>query len=169
MGFIAFLGLVTWGIAALVGRHPQQLNENLARSTFEVGNTANIASLIADEGPLLFQGLVGSSADRSIVLDHTGNDIRQGWHVYFAHPADRQPTCKVSQIEHTRQFTDCTGRTLDVEQLAPPPAGVNPVVGDVVIIDLTPDTTTPDTTTPDTGTPDTTTPDTGTNPVLVTS
>ena len=157
LGFIALLGLVTWGIAALIGRHPQQLNESLARSTFEVGNTASIASLIADEGPLLFQGLIGTSADRSIVLDHSGNDIKHGWHVYFAHPADRQPTCKVSQIQGTRQFTDCAGRTLDVEQLAPPPAGVNPVVGDRVTIDLIPDTQAASASTPSPTTPSPTT------------
>ena len=42
----------------------------------------------------------------------------------------------MTQIERTRRFTDCDGREIGVEQLAPPPDGVRPVVSDTVTIDL---------------------------------
>ena len=136
LAFFALLGLALWGIAALLSNNPEQVNERLARTTFEVGRTERIADVIAEDGPLLFQGLVGDDADNSVVLDHTGDDPENGWIVYFAHPADRDDSCKVTQIQHSRQFTDCEGREIEVEQLAPPPIGVRPVVGETVTIDL---------------------------------
>jgi hypothetical protein len=136
LAFFALLALATWGIAALLGNNPDSVNERLARTTFEVGNTERIAALIDEDGPLLFQGLVGDAADNSVVLDHTGDVANRGWVVYFAFPADRDDTCKVTQIELTRRFTDCEGREIDVEDLSPPTEGVRPVVGETVIIDL---------------------------------
>jgi hypothetical protein len=61
-----------------------------------------------------------------------------GWRVYWAYPADRDPTCIVEQVEGTRQFTDCDGRTIDVSELAPPDEGVFPRVEDrtTLVIDL---------------------------------
>lgn len=136
IAFFAVLGLALWGIAAVLSNNPDQVNERLARTTFEVGRTERLAEVIAEDGPLLFQGLVGDDADNSVVLDHTGDDPANGWVVYFAHPADRAETCKVTQIERTRRYTDCDGREIGVEQLAPPPDGVRPVVSDTVTIDL---------------------------------
>jgi hypothetical protein len=100
-----------------------------------VGRTETIAELIADQGPLLFQGLVGSEGDRSVVLDHTGDTVKKGWRVYYAYPADRTPDCLVAQVKGTRDYIDCEGRTVPVEQLAPP-QGVQVLVNDRVEIDL---------------------------------
>ena len=116
--FFALLGLATWGIAAMLSDNPDRVNERLVQTTFEVGNTEYVAGLIAEDGPLLFQGLVGSEGDDSLVLDHTGDVVDRGWVVYFAHPADRDESCKVTQVQRTRRFTDCDGREIDVEQLA---------------------------------------------------
>jgi hypothetical protein len=136
LAFFAVMGLVLWGIAAVLSDNPDRVNERLARTTFEVGNTERIARLIAEDGPLLFQGLVGTDAKASLVLDHTGEIDDPTWIVYFAHPADRDESCKVTQVERTRRFVDCDGREIGVEDLAPPPDGVRPVVGETVIIDL---------------------------------
>lgn len=136
LAFFALLGLATWGVAALLGRNPDRVNERLARTTFEVGPTEQIAAIIAEDGPLLFQGLIGNDADESVVLDHTGDAVDRGWVVYYAHPADREEACKVTQIKRSRRFSDCDGRELDVEQLATPPVGVRPIVGATVTIDL---------------------------------
>lgn len=135
LAFFALLALVTWGIASLLSRNPEKVEERLAQTQFEVGPTESLAELIVEDGPLLFQGLVGDGADRSIVLDHQGDDPTQGWRVRYAHPADREPTCKVSQIEQTRQYTDCEGRTLEVDDLARPEQA-RVLVSDVVVIDL---------------------------------
>jgi hypothetical protein len=136
IAFFAVIGVATWGAAAVLSDNPENVNDRLVRTTFEVGDTDRIAALIDEDGPLLFQGLVGDDADGSVVLDHAGDDVGQGWVVYYAHPADRDESCKVTQVEGTRQFEDCDGRQIDVEQLAPPPAGVRPIVGETVTIDL---------------------------------
>lgn len=135
LAFFGLLALLLWGIAAFLSGNPDQVEERLADPAFEVGNTEYLSGLIQDDGPLLFQGLVGDAADRSVVLDHTGDDPARGWTVRYAFPADRDDTCKVSQVRGTRQFTDCAGRTIEYEELARPER-VRPLVSDVVVIDL---------------------------------
>ena len=138
---IALILLATWGVAALVRHNP---SEQLAPSTFRVGNVEDVAAEIAENGPLLFPGLNTTTGERSIVLDHGGEAATGGWRIYWAHPADRDASCPVTQQEGSRRFTDCEGRTLDVSQLALPPDGVHPVVENqrVLILDLQPTTTT---------------------------
>lgn len=133
--FFALLGIATWGIASVLSGNPEQVEQRLAASTFEVGRTPYLADLIADDGPLLFQGLVGDGADRSIVVDHQGDVPKKGWRVRYAFPADRTDACKVTQVRGTDQFTDCEGRTLGVDDLAKP-LGVQLIVGDFVTIDM---------------------------------
>lgn len=133
--FFALLGLATWGIAGVLSDNPEQIEERLSASVFEVGSTEYLAGIIADDGPLMFQGLIGDTADRSIVLDHSGSDPEKGWRVRYAFPADRDDSCRVTQIRGTAQFTDCEDRTLGVDDLARPTT-VRPIVSDVVVIDL---------------------------------
>jgi hypothetical protein len=121
---IALIMVATWGIAALVKERP---TERLAPSTFTVGGVEGIADEIADSGPLLFPGLNTTTGERTLVLDHEGDDPTRDWQVYWAYPADRDPSCVVTQIQATATFTDCDGRRLDVSALARP-AGVRPVV-----------------------------------------
>ncbi|MFZ4810304.1 MAG: hypothetical protein ACOYL9_03075 [Ilumatobacteraceae bacterium] len=135
LAFFALLALATWGIAALLSRNTERVEDRLATTTFEVGNSEYLANLVAADGPLLFQGLVGDTAERSLVLDHTGDDPKNGWRVRYAFPADRDDTCKVEQVKRTATYTDCEGRTLTVDDLARP-TGVKLLVGDVVVIDL---------------------------------
>lgn len=133
--FFALLGLSTWGIASVLSGNPDQVEERLAASTFEVGRTTYLADIIAEDGPLLFQGLIGNDAKRSIVVDHQGDVPKKGWRVRYAFPADRTEDCKVTQVKGTDRFTDCEGRDLGVDDLARP-EGVQLIVGDVVTIDL---------------------------------
>jgi hypothetical protein len=148
IGFFALLGLVLWGIAAAISGGSQR-GGLLTDGTFTPGSARNYAAIVAADGPLIFPDLLGTDGDRTIVLDHTGDDALTGWRVYLAHPADRPLSCKVAQVEHTRTFTDCDGRTIDVAQLAPPADGVRPTVSadGILSLDLTPATTTATTTT----------------------
>jgi hypothetical protein len=138
---IALILLATWGVAALVRHSP---SEQLAPSTFRVGNAEDVAEEIAENGPLLFPGLDTSTGERSLVLNHEGDDPTRGWGIYWAYPEDRDTSCPVTQEQGSRRFTDCEGRTLDVSQLARPPRGVNPVVENqrVLYLDLQPDSPT---------------------------
>ena len=93
---------------------------------------------MSEDGPILLPGLATTTGERTLVLDHEGDDPTRGWRVYYAFPADRDASCPVEQVIGTRQFVDCEGRTIVVTDLAPPDEGINPVVEDqrFLIIDL---------------------------------
>jgi hypothetical protein len=141
IGFFVVLGLLLWGAAAYIAGHSDQRSSDFAPTTFEVGHTSAIADTVTEDGPLIFPDLLRASGKRSIVLDHLGEEPQQGWRIYLAYPADRDVLCKVVQVRHTRNFTDCDGRTVAVEALALPPAGVIPIVSadGILTLDLLPD------------------------------
>ncbi len=136
IAFFALLGLATWGVAAILSGNPDDLSDDLSSPTFEVGHVESISAIIADDGPLIFPDLVRAGGRRTVVLDHTGDDVRANWVVYYAAPADRPLDCKVTQQQGTRQFTDCDGRTIDVTDLTPPPGVFTAVEGTTIVIDL---------------------------------
>jgi len=143
-GGIAFFGvvaLVLWGIASLVSHNGSSATANLATNVFQPGSVVRYAAIVQEDGPVLFPDLLGTDGDKSIVLDHEGTDPNNGWRIYLGHPADRPISCKVTQVQHTDQFTDCAGRTVAVGELALPPKGVAPVVSadGILTLDLTPD------------------------------
>lgn len=134
----ALIGGFTWAIAAYISGGGTDTSDRLAPSTFTIGNVENLAEAVAEDGPLLFPELGTAIGTRSIVVDHEGVVPADGWRVYWAYPADRDPSCVVEQIVGTSDFVDCDGRTVAVEQLSPPDAGVFPTVQDrtTLIIDL---------------------------------
>lgn len=125
---LALIGLGLWGVAALISGSGEQTSSHFASDYQDLGRTETFARSIAENGPIVLPDLVGD--DLHIVLDHTGADPQHGWAVYAAYPADRDPSCAITQVKRTRQFTDCDGRTLEVADLALPPVGVRPIVGD---------------------------------------
>ena len=137
LAFLVFMTLVTWGIAAWISRDGVETSEDLAPPTFTVGSVESAAAIIETDGPILFPGLNTTSGERTLVLDHEGDDPTRGWRIFYAYPAGR-PDCPVEQVIGTSEFVDCDGTTLDVSELSPPESGVNPVVEDqrTLIIDL---------------------------------
>jgi hypothetical protein len=127
-GIVGFglLFLATWGAAAYISRNPSE-NLRVGTSIFEVGPVKSLATQVREGGPLLFPDLKSPEGTRSIVLDHEGDDPALGWQVYMGYPADRDATCLVTQVQRTRTFTDCDGRTLEVDDLALPES-IRPVV-----------------------------------------
>ena len=134
----AAIGGFTWAIAAYISGGSTDTSDRLAPSVFTIGRVETLAESIADDGPLLFPELGTAIGSRSIVVDHEGDVAADGWRVYWAYPADREPTCVVEQVVGTSDFVDCDGRTIDVTQLSPPDEGVFPAVEDrtTLIIDV---------------------------------
>lgn len=128
--FFALLGLATWGAAAFISRGSTETSERLMPTRLPLGSVANAADLVAEEGSILLPGLATTTGERTLVLDHEGDDPTRGWRIYAAFPADRDATCAVEQVIGTREFVDCEGRTIAVTELAPPDAGIHPVVED---------------------------------------
>ena len=137
IAFFAVLGLVLFGIAALMSGEQSQTT-TFTPDRLQVGNVERWADTVNTNGPVLFPGLGTTSGERTIVLDHNGSDPQRGWIVYYAYPADRDATCAVVQVEGTDDFTDCEGRTIGVAELSPPTNGEYPVIEDrkVLFIDL---------------------------------
>ena len=135
---IGLLGLFLWGMAAWISDGNGVATERIAPSELVVGSVESLAEEVAENGPLFFPELGTAIGTRSIVVDHTGDLAADGWRVYWAYPADHDPTCVVDQIVGTRSFTDCDGRTIDVSELAPPDEGVFPRVDGrtTLVIDL---------------------------------
>ena len=134
---LALIGLLLWGIAALMSGEQAQTT-TFTPDRLTVGNVERWAESIANDGPVLFPGLGTTTGERTLVLMHNGDDPQRGWVVYYAYPADRDASCAVEQVESSDEFTDCDGRTLDVSQLAPPTNGEFPVIEDreTLYIDL---------------------------------
>jgi len=134
---LAMIGGLLWLFAAFISRDGTDTSERLAPSRLRVASVQSASDLIVEEGPIIFPGLGTTTGERTLVLDHTGDNPETNWVVYYAYPAGRDPSCVVEQIIGTREFIDCDGNTLDVTELAPPPPGVNPIVENSLLsIDL---------------------------------
>ncbi len=131
------LALVTWGIAAYISGGGADVTDRLAPTRFEVGSAQSAAQIVDEDGPIIFPGLNTTTGERTLVLDHQGDDPTRGWQIFYAHPIDR-PDCRVEQVIGTREFIDCDGTAITVADLSPPDAGVFPVVENqrILYIDL---------------------------------
>ena len=134
-GFALLFG-VTWILASTSTNNRQSRPETLPQ-TFEIGEVKDVAKSIDQDGPILYPDLRDATGKRSIVIDHTGTNPAKGWQVYYAYPADRPETCLVEHLQKSRNFKDCDGRTLAVEQLKLP-LDVRPIVENLktLLIDL---------------------------------
>ena len=140
LGGIAVIGLIllaTWGIAAFISAGGAESTERLAPVTFNAGNAEVRAETVEEEGPLILPGLETTSGERTLVVDHEGDDPTQGWRVYWAYPAGRDASCAVEQVRGTSEFVDCADRRIDVTELAAAD-GVRPIVEnrETLILDL---------------------------------
>ncbi len=135
LGFAVLFG-VTWIFASMATDNRERNPETVAK-TFEIGRVDDIAKLVNKGGPILYPDLRDSTGKRSIVIDHSGDDPAKGWQVYYAYPADRGESCLVEHIADSRNFKDCEGRILGVEQLQLP-LDVRPIVENLrtLLIDL---------------------------------
>lgn len=135
---LALIGLLLWGIAAYISGGGAETTDRLAPTRLEVGSVQNAARIVEEDGPIIFPALGTTTGERTLVLDHEGDDPTRGWRIYYAYPAGGDPDCTVEQVIGTRTFTDCDGNELDVTDLAPPAPGVNPVVEDQrrLVLDL---------------------------------
>lgn len=161
LAFLVLLSLVTWGIAAWISGGGVEVTDRLAPTRIELGSVENASQIVADDGPIILPGLNTTTGERTLVVNHEGDDPTRGWAVYYAYPLGR-PDCPVSQVIDTGDLLDCDANPISVDELSPPDSGVFPVVENQqsLYLDLSGITATATETTTDT---DTTT-DTATTP-----
>ncbi len=117
---LAAIFAATWGIAAWDARRGGEPTSRLAPRTLPVGRAESVAATIAETGPILFPGLNTTTGQRTLILDHEGEDPTRAWRIYLAYPAGADASCAVTQIRGTDRFTDCHGDELAVTELARP-------------------------------------------------
>jgi hypothetical protein len=118
----AFIGLmfgVLWLAAVFLSRNADDLDVRVGDDVFEVGRVDRLADEVADNGPLLFPGLVGPAGDRPVGLAHDGGNDFQGWRVFSLVPSGAPADCLVSQDVDSGALRDCQGRPVDVDDLPP--------------------------------------------------
>jgi hypothetical protein len=124
---LAAILATTYGIAAWIAHNDTETSPRLAPRTLPVGRAESVAETVAESGPILFPGLNTTTGERTLILDHRGDDPTRGWSLYLAYPADADPACVVTQVRDTSRFVDCAGTELDVTALARP-ADACPIV-----------------------------------------
>ncbi len=136
--FLVALAAITWGIAAWMSSGNVEVTDRLAPSRIEIGSVQNASQSIAEDGPIILPGLSTTTGERTLVLDHQGDDPTRGWRIYYAYPVG-QPDCPVTQVVATGELRDCNDDPIEVSDLSPPESGVFPVVENqrILYIDLT--------------------------------
>ncbi len=83
---------------------------NIGDSTFQVGNVERLADDLAAQGPLLIPDVAGG--DRDIILNHVGDDDRDGWFAFGVRAIDQPRDCFVTWDPDAEVFADnCTEAT----------------------------------------------------------
>ena len=139
LAFFAVIALVLWGVAALVSGGGD-VQVKLGDDVFQPGSADSVAEQVAEGGPLLFPGLVGTAGTRAIGVYHVGNDPLDGWTVFALVPPGAPPTCVVQVDRDTLELLDpCSGTRYPSAG-----TGLDPVPWTVdeagnLVIDLTPE------------------------------
>jgi hypothetical protein len=110
LAFLALLGLVLWGVAALVSHNAGPNDVHLGANEFVLKSLKAKATHIARDGPLLFPGLVGPAERQPIGIWHDGDITTSGWRVFSLVPAGGVPGCvlQLDRTDHTILVDPCT-------------------------------------------------------------
>jgi hypothetical protein len=116
---LAAILAATYGLAAWISRDGVETSSRLTPRTLPVGGVESVSETIAETGPILLPGLNTTSGERTLILDHAGEDPTRGWRLYLAHP-EGEPSCGVTQVPETSRLLDCDGDEIDIARLARP-------------------------------------------------
>ena len=99
------IGLVVLaGLAVLARRGDVELQGS---PVFDAGRTDSQAPAIERDGPIPFPDVAGG--DRTVFLQHLGDDEERGWLAFDAR-VPGSPDCAVNWVAEAEAFEDCTGR-----------------------------------------------------------
>ncbi|MGI9595683.1 MAG: hypothetical protein ACR2QK_05965 [Acidimicrobiales bacterium] len=104
-GLLAVVFLVT-RLDRLGGDEAAEIE--LGNPVFDVGQAAEIAPPIAEQGPLFLPD--AARGDRDVYLQHIGEDSQQGWLAFAVRPPEAPRDCFVEWVAEDRSFVDnCDG------------------------------------------------------------
>ena len=106
--------VVAFGLFALVANIAAKPSSKAhvggrSRAVYDVGGSRTLAKQVSDNGPLLFQALVG---DLDIFVQHQGGDDTTGWLAFDARAPGAARRCSVQWKAEQKQFVDpCSQQT----------------------------------------------------------
>jgi len=104
---LAVIAAVLFGIF-VVNLFSSSGSTGLGDSTFDV-NASFLASKVAEDGPVLFQDLLGG--DRDIYVQHLGTDVKEGWLAFKATGPGQPRACTLAWDPAVRVFRDVRCKT----------------------------------------------------------
>jgi len=112
VGLAALLGVLAVGFLVVrfdtLGGGGGQAEVELGQPVFSPGPADDIATAIADAGPLLLPD--AARGDRDLILQHLGDDPTDGWAAFAARPEGADRGCFVEWQPGQRTFVDsCEG------------------------------------------------------------
>jgi hypothetical protein len=120
---VVVLLVVTLLVAQAANRGDVEVR--LGDDRFDAGKVEDMADTIADDGgvPILYGDLLGR--DRSVFVQHTGDEPEAGW-VAFGAFVPNEPDCAIEITDERDRIVDCRGREqpLDGEGLRHYPVAV---------------------------------------------
>lgn len=103
-GVVAGIGLVFF-VVNLAGRGGEDLQIRIGDDRFEAGSAEGRADSIAEDGPILFPDVAGTTRD--IYLQHIGDDVEAGWLAFNAVAPGKARDCFLQWQADTEDFVDC--------------------------------------------------------------
>jgi hypothetical protein len=98
-GVVVAIG-VAFGVARLANQG--RVDVRLGSDTFSEQDADDAAEKVAEDGPILYADTAGG--DRDIVLQHLGDDPREGWIALAARPAGVPRECTVQSRDRDEPF-----------------------------------------------------------------
>ena len=138
IAFFVVLALVTWGIAAYISRGGAEITERLAPTRFVVDSAQHAAGLVEEDGPIILAGLNTTTGEKTLVLDHEGDDPTRGGSSTTPFRRDETSTAPSNRSSVPASSSTATApRSTSANSHLPMPAS-NPVVEDqrTLVIDL---------------------------------
>lgn len=140
IGFFVVLGLVLWGAAALLSRNANKTDIRLGSDEFVLHGLEEKGKRIAEDGPLLFPGLVGPAEREPIGIWHEGDLATSGWRVFSLIPEGGSPACvlQLDRLDKTTLVDPCTATRYPADGSTLPAVDAHVDLDGNLVVDLTP-------------------------------
>jgi hypothetical protein len=138
VAFLALLGLVLWGVAALVSHNADPNDVHLGSDEFVLKSLKAKAEHIAEDGPLLFPGLVGPAERQPIGIWHDGDVTTSGWRVFSLVPAGGPAQCvlQLDRNDRSALVDPCTNARYPADGSTLPPVNSHVDLDGNLVVDL---------------------------------
>ena len=121
---------LVWGMSRLAGSG--EVTVQLGDETFSAGEVAEMAGVVARDGPILYADAAGGSRD--IWVQHLGADPNAGWYAFDARRPGTGRDCTLLWRAEAAVFADpCDGTVIEAHGEGLPAYEVRITDGEVIV------------------------------------